>query len=169
MRLSINTRSELLRAPFPSHISGCSVEIQTVAMMSQMQAKLYMGSTGIRLHPERSGCSLLSAQSVIDTGRWRHLHSVFCRVPAKHLLTDWLLLTPFIVESNDLEYVSTEVQKSLIAHHVSASTTTHKRTESCIHCHSISYRRSAYYRTCFLGKELKQLAAHSPGQPHGSS
>lgn len=61
-------------------------------------------------------------------------------------------------ESNGLEYVSTEVQNFLTSHSVSASPTTQKLTESCIHCHSNSCSMSTYQRTCFMVKELEKLA-----------
>lgn len=91
-------------------------------------------------------------QSVHDRGQWQILHGIICRVPAKH--PDRLIVLDSFHhgKSNDLEYVSTEVQNFLITYSISASPTMCKLTESCSLCHSISQNISTYKRACFMIK-----------------
>lgn len=83
---------------FPSHIGACSMDIDTVAMKTKMEAM--HGLNFIMFFVPRLIwlLSLLSAQSANDRGQQWNPLGTFCRVPAKHLPTDWLFGTPLITE-----------------------------------------------------------------------
>lgn len=88
--------------------------LYTVAMMTKMETPHH---STIRYFCTKTDLIIVTAecQSVHDRGQRQILHGTICRVPAKH--PDRLIVLDAFHHgrSNDLEYVSTEVQNFLIA------------------------------------------------------
>lgn len=120
-------------------------------------------------------CPICEWQRPMTKSTWQILQSISQASPDRLIVLESF----HHGESNDLEYASTEAQNFLTAHSVSARTTIHTLTESCIHCHSIWHSIFTCERyfipfislpmkgishtiftfwTCFMVKELEQLA-----------
>lgn len=143
---------------FPSHMGVCSVDMETVAMMTRMEA-MHGLNYMIFLHQDWSGYYHCWVSNLWMTGANDEIYTAYF-AEFQQASPDSLvgLGSSHHGESNGLEYVSTEIETFLTAHCVSASISIHKRMESCIHCHSISHITSTYQRTFFIVKGLEQLA-----------